>query len=161
MTFRLSSIVDIGKFLPVSERFLIVDGHSIIFSWPELLALHQHKTAVARDSLVKTLTAYQDVSGTHVVVVFDGKGAMTNKIQEPGGIQIFYSNSGRTADDIVERLVAKYSKTFAITVATSDLLEQQTVASFGAQPIGSEGLRRMIQDAQVEFAAEMKRRRRS
>jgi hypothetical protein len=64
----------------VSEHFLIVDGHSIIFSWPELLALHQRNTAVARDSLVKTLTAYQDVSGTHVVVVFDGKGAMVNKI---------------------------------------------------------------------------------
>jgi predicted RNA-binding protein with PIN domain len=47
----------------VSEHFLIVDGHSIIFSWPELLALHQRNTAVARDSLVKTLTAYQDVSG--------------------------------------------------------------------------------------------------
>ena len=144
----------------MSERFLIVDGHSIIFAWPELLALHQRNTAVARDNLVKTLTAYQDVSGTHVVVVFDGKGAMVNKIQEPGGIQIFYSNSGRTADEIIERLVAKYGKTFSITVATADLLEQQTVTSFGAQPIGSEGLRRTIQDAQLEFAAEMKRRRR-
>jgi uncharacterized protein len=143
----------------VSEHFLIVDGHSIIFSWPELLALHQRNTAIARDSLVKTLTAYQDVSGTQVVVVFDGKGAMVNKIEEPGGIQIFYSNAGRTADEIVERLVAKYANKFSITVATADLLEQQTVTSFGAQPIGSEGLRRMIQDAQVEFAAELKRRR--
>jgi uncharacterized protein len=143
----------------VSEHFLIVDGHSIIFSWPELLALHQRNTAIARDSLVKTLTAYQDVSGTQVVVVFDGKGAMVNKIEEPGGIQIFYSNAGRTADEIVERLVAKYAKKFSITVATADLLEQQTVTSFGAQPIGSEGLRRMIQDAQVEFAAELKRLR--
>jgi predicted RNA-binding protein with PIN domain len=143
----------------VSESFLIVDGHSIIFAWPELLALHQRNTSVARDTLVRTLTAYQDVSGTHVVVVFDGKGTMVNKIEEPGGIQIFYSNAGRTADEIVERLVAKYGKTFTITVATADLLEQQTVTSFGGQPIGSEGLRRLIQDAQAEFAAEMKRRR--
>ena len=144
----------------MSEHFLIVDGHSIIFAWPELLELHQRNTAAARDNLVRTLTAYQDVSGTHVVVVFDGRGAMVNKIEEPGGIQIFYSNAGRTADEIVERLVAKYAKTFSITVATADLLEQQTVTSFGANPIGSEGLRRMIQDAQVEFAAELKRRRR-
>jgi uncharacterized protein len=144
----------------VSEHFLIVDGHSIIFAWPELLELHQRNTAAARDNLVRTLTAYQDVSGTHVVVVFDGRGSMVNKIEEPGGIQIFYSNAGRTADEIVERLVAKYAKTFSITVATADLLEQQTVTSFGANPIGSEGLRRMIQDAQVEFAAELKRRRR-
>ena len=74
-------------------------------------------------------------------------------------MQIFYSNAGRTADEIVERLVAKYAKQFSITVATADLLEQQTVTSFGAHPIGSEGLRRMIQDAQVEFAAELKRLR--
>jgi predicted RNA-binding protein with PIN domain len=47
-----------------------------------------------------------------------------------------------------------------ITVATADLMEQQTVASFGGQPIGSEALRRLIQDAQAEFAAEMKRRKR-
>ncbi|MBV8813733.1 MAG: NYN domain-containing protein [Verrucomicrobia bacterium] len=145
----------------MSERVLIVDGHSIIFAWPELLALHQRKTATARDSLVKTLTEYQDTTGTHVVVVFDGKGTMVNQIDEPGGIQIFYSNTGRTADEIVERLVAKYAKAFSITVATADLLEQQTVTSFGAQPIGSEGLRRMIQDAQNELAAELKRRRRN
>jgi predicted RNA-binding protein with PIN domain len=144
----------------VSEQFLIVDGHSIIFAWPELLELHQRNTGAARDSLVRIMTAYQDVSGTHVVVVFDGRGAMVSKIEEPGGIQIFYSNAGRTADEIVERLVAKYAKTFSITVATADLLEQQTVTSFGANPIGSEGLRRMIQDAQVEFAAELKRLRR-
>jgi len=142
----------------VSERFLIVDGHSIIFAWPELLALHQRNTGAARDSLVRTLTAYQDISGIHVVVVFDGRGPSVNKIEEPGGIQIFYSNASRTADGIVERLVAKYGKTFSITVATADLLEQQTVTSFGAQPIGSEGLRRIIREAEAEFASELKRR---
>ena len=122
--------------------------------------MHQQNTGAARDNLVRTLTGYQDISGTHVVVVFDGKGPSVNKIEEPGGIQIFYSNAGRTADEIVERLVAKYGKTFSITVATADLLEQQTVTTFGAQPIGSEGLRRMIRDAETEFASELKRRRR-
>src|ERR1700724_3499815 len=142
------------------ESFLIVDGHSIIFAWPELLALQRRSGASARENLIKILTEYQDLSGVNVVVVFDGKGERINEVTEPGGIQIFYSNAGRTADEIVERLVAKYGKTFMITVATADLMEQQTVASFGGQPIGSEGLRRLIQDAQAEFAAEMKRRKR-
>src|ERR1700757_1340018 len=142
------------------ESFLIVDGHSVIFAWPELLALQRRNGTAAREDLIKTLTEYQDVSGVNVVVVFDGKGEQVNEVTEPGGIQIFYSNAGRTADEIVERLVAKYAKTFSITVATADLLEQQTGTSFRANPIGSEGLRRMLQDAQVEFAAELKRRRR-
>jgi Predicted RNA-binding protein containing a PIN domain len=141
------------------ESFLIVDGHSIIFAWPELLVLQQRNGATAREYLIKTLTEYQDVSGVNVVVVFDGKGERINEVTEPGGIQIFYSNAGRTADEIVERLVAKYGHKHAITVATADLLEQQTVISFGAQCVGSEGLRRRIEDARAEFVNEMKRRR--
>lgn len=142
------------------DSFLIVDGHSIIFAWPALLALQRRSGAAAREDLIKTLTEYQDLSGVNVVVVFDGKGERINEVTEPGGIQIFYSNAGRTADEIVERLVAKYGHKHAITVATADLLEQQTVISFGAQCVGSEGLRRRIEDTRADFAAEMKRRRR-
>ena len=143
------------------ESFLIVDGHSVIFAWPELLALQRRNGTAAREDLIKTLTKYQDVSGVNVVVVFDGKGEQVNEVTEPGGIQIFYSNAGRTADEIVERLVAKYGHKYAITVATADLLEQQTVISFGAQCVGSEGLKRRIEDAKTEFATELKRRRKA
>jgi uncharacterized protein len=143
------------------ESFLIVDGHSIIFAWPELLALQRRSGAAAREDLIKILTEYQDLSGVNVVVVFDGKGERINEVTEPGGIQIFYSNAGRTADEIVERLVAKYGHKHAITVATADLLEQQTVISFGGQSVGSEGLRRRIEDARADFATEMKRRRKA
>jgi predicted RNA-binding protein with PIN domain len=144
----------------MSENFLIVDGHSIIFAWPELLALQQRNRTAARQNLIKTLTEYQDLSGVNVVIVFDGTGERINEVIEPGGIQIFYSNAGRTADEIVERLVAKYGHKHTITVATADLLEQQTVTSFGAQCVGSDGLRRRIEDARTEFALELKRRRR-
>jgi predicted RNA-binding protein with PIN domain len=143
------------------ESFLIVDGHSIIFAWPELLALQRRSGASARENLIKILTEYQDLSGVNVVVVFDGKGERINEVTEPGGIQIFYSNAGRTADEIVERLVAKYGHKHTITVATADLLEQQTVISFGAQCVGSEGLRRRTEDARADFATEMKRRRKA
>jgi predicted RNA-binding protein with PIN domain len=138
-----------------------VDGHSIIFAWPELVALQRRNGASARENLIKILTEYQELSGVNVVVGFDGKGERINEVTEPGGIQIFYSNAGRTADEIVERLVAKYGHKHTITVATADLLEQQTVISFGAQCVGSEGLRRRIEDARTDFATEMKRRRKA
>ncbi|MGA8655354.1 MAG: NYN domain-containing protein [Chthoniobacterales bacterium] len=141
------------------DQFLIVDGHSIIFAWPELRALHQRKTASARELLAKILTEYQDFSGIKVVLVFDGKGASVSETNEPGGIQILYSNTGRTADAIVERLVAKYAKIHSITVATADLLEQQTAISFGAHCIGAEGLRQLIEQGRRHLASELKRRR--
>ncbi|MBV8899955.1 MAG: NYN domain-containing protein [Verrucomicrobia bacterium] len=144
----------------MSEKFLIVDGHSIIFAWPELRELHGRKTALARERLVKALTEYQDYSGVRVVLVFDGKGQAVSEMTEPGGIQIFYSNAGRTADDIVERLCARYAAKYTITVATADLLEQQTAISFGAHCTGAEGLRQLIEAARGDFAADLKRRRR-
>jgi predicted RNA-binding protein with PIN domain len=137
-------------------RYLIVDGHSVIFTWPELRALHNRRMALARDELVKILTEYQDASGVRVVVVFDGKGAKANEDSAPGGIQVFYSAAGQTADAIVERLVAKYAGQHEITVATSDLMEQQTATSFGALVVSAEGLREWLDDARRDLARQMK-----
>ena len=142
----------------MSTQFLIVDGHSVIFAWPELRALHDSKTALARERLTKILTEYQDLSGISVVLVFDGRGPVITQENEPGGIQIFYSNTGHTADDIVERLVAKYGKIYSITVATSDMLEQQTAIAFGGNCISADGLRKLVTDARETFARELKRR---
>jgi predicted RNA-binding protein with PIN domain len=141
------------------EEFLIVDGHSVIFGWPELKTLHAKNTSAAREQLIRLLTEYQDNTGINVVVVFDGRGQTVSEVSEPGGIQIFYSNQGRTADDIVERLVAKYARKYSITVATADLLEQQTAMSFGAHCIGLEGLREALAVARKSLAEEIKRRR--
>ena len=141
-------------------RYLIVDGHSVIFAWPELRKLHARRTVLARDELVKILTAYQDASGVRVVAVFDGQGAKSNEATEPGGIQIFYSGAGQTADAIVERLVAKYGSQHEITVATSDLMEQQTATSFGALVVSADGLRPWLADAQADLAREMKKLKR-
>ena len=137
-------------------RYLIVDGHSVIFAWPELRKLHGRRTALARDELVKVLTEYQDASGVRVVAVFDGKGGAANEVSEPGGIQIFYSAAGQTADEIVERLVALYAQKHEITVATSDLMEQQTVSSFGAVPISVEILRQYVEDARSDLSRRLK-----
>ena len=132
-------------------RYLLVDGHSVIFAWPELRKLHARRTALARHELVKILTDYQDASGVRVVAVFDGKGGTFNEDSTPGGIQIFYSAAGQTADAIVERLVAKYAGQHEITVATSDHMEQQTVTSFGALVVSAEGLRAYLGEARQEL----------
>ena len=86
-------------------RVLIVDGHSMIFQWPELRALHARNGATARDQLVRALTRHQDNAGIHVIAVFDGKGAKASQDEEQIGIQVFYSKSGQTADSIIERIV--------------------------------------------------------
>jgi uncharacterized protein len=142
----------------MGSQILIVDGHSVIFAWPDLRALHDRKTASARERLTSILTEYQDLTGTNVVLVFDGRGPVITQETEPAGIQVFYSNTGRTADDIIERLVAKYGMLYSITVATSDLLEQQTAIAFGGNCISADGLRKLVTDARTTFTRELKRR---
>ena len=143
----------------MGTRILIVDGHSIIFAWPEMRKMHTRRNIAAREAVVKQLTEYQDFTGIHVAVVFDGQGGKVTEETEPGGIQIFYSGSGQTADDVIERLVAKYGKEHEITVATDDMLEQQTAITFGAQCVSAEGLKEMLHETQGELARALKARK--
>jgi predicted RNA-binding protein with PIN domain len=130
-----------------ARRDLIVDGHSLIFAWPELLKLHRRRSVLAREELIKHLRDYQDWSGVRVVIVFDGKGSKTSVAANPGDVQIFYSPSDQTADGIIELLAGKYARKFDVTVATSDLLERETVTALGAHTISGEMLRPSIGEA--------------
>ncbi|HEX8678449.1 MAG TPA: NYN domain-containing protein [Chthoniobacterales bacterium] len=128
-------------------EYLIVDGHSVIFAWPELRGLHQRRTSLARDALVRKLRDYQDWTGVRVVAVFDGKGVAVDASAEPGEIQIFYSRTGQTADAIIERLASKYAPQYRLLVATDDYLEQQTASASGAECISVEGLRWLLDES--------------
>jgi uncharacterized protein len=127
--------------------YLIVDGHSVIFAWPELRKLHQRRTSLAREALAKKLRDYQDWTGVRTVVVFDGTRPEISEESQPGEIQIFYSRAGQSADAIIERLVSKYASTFRVTVATNDYLEEQTASAFGAECISTKGLRGLLATA--------------
>ncbi|MFZ4598845.1 MAG: NYN domain-containing protein [Terrimicrobiaceae bacterium] len=132
----------------MKSRILIVDGHSMIFRWPDLARLHAEKTSSARDALVRMLTVLQDGSEWIVAVVFDGKGVKPSNQSDPDGIRIFYSKSGQTADSIIERLAAKYAPTCDVTVATDDRLERITAESFGSMSISSDQLLAEIRAAE-------------
>jgi predicted RNA-binding protein with PIN domain len=125
-------------------RYLIVDGHSVIFAWPELHKLHARRSSLAREALIKQLRDYQDWTGVRAVVVFDGKGKQVEATSDRGDVQIFYSRSGQSADAIIERLASKYAKQFELMVATSDSMEAETVLACGAEWISSEALRGLL-----------------
>ena len=128
-------------------QYLLVDGHSVIFAWPELRRLHGRRTSLAREALIKKLRDYQDWTGVRVAVVFDGKGQTLGVSSDPGEIQIFYSRAGQTADAIVERLASKYASRFNLLVATGDIREQETVSASGAECISPEALRWLLEEA--------------
>jgi uncharacterized protein len=130
-------------------RYLIVDGHSVIFAWPELRKLHSRRSSLAREALLKQLRDYQDWTGVRVVAVFDGKGKKVGATSDPADVQIFYSRRGQSADAIIERLASKYAKRYELVVATSDSMEAETVRACGAESISPDGLRGLLASARL------------
>jgi predicted RNA-binding protein with PIN domain len=130
--------------MPNRSRYLIVDGHSVIFAWPELRKLQARRSSLAREALIKLLRDYQDWTGVCVVVVFDGKGRKVEATSGPAEVQVFYSRTGQSADAIIERLSSKYATRFELMVATSDSMEAETVQACGAEWISPEGLRSLL-----------------
>jgi uncharacterized protein len=131
--------------MPQRPRYLIVDGHSIIFAWPELRKLHERRSSLAREALIKQLRHYQDWTGVRVVIVFDGKGTKLIASSDPGDLQVIYSQRGQTADAIIERLASKYAERFDLSVATADLREAETVHACGGDWISPDSLHELVQ----------------
>jgi predicted RNA-binding protein with PIN domain len=100
--------------------------------------------SLARETLIKELRHYQDWTGVHVVVVFDGRGDRVTEQSDPHDVQIFYARRDQTADAIIERLASKYASQFDVTVATSDFLEMETVNACGASCISPARLRKLL-----------------
>ena len=122
--------------------------------------MHEHHSALAREAVVRLMTEYSDATDQHVVVVFDGRSECIGEESDPGGIQVFYSRHGQTADAVIERLVAKYAQENEITVATGDLMEQQTVISFGAMAITPDDLFLRLEDARLDLSRRIEKLRR-
>lgn len=127
-------------------RYLIVDGHSVIFASEELRGIHARRGAHARALLVKRLRDYQDWTGVRVIVVFDGQGAKIDISADPHDVQIFYARRGETADAIIERLASRYASRVQLTVATSDYLEEETVMAAGAETISPKQLFAILEE---------------
>jgi predicted RNA-binding protein with PIN domain len=132
----------------MKRRILLVDGHSVIFAWPDLAEIHRRNTASARENLVRRLTSLQDSSEWEVAVVFDGRGTKASSESEPSGIAVFYSKSGQTADEIIERLAAKYAASCEVTAATDDHMERTTVEALGGMSISTDQLLAEIHTAE-------------
>jgi len=113
---------------------ILVDGYSLLHAWPDLAAACPRHSGEARDELVRVLTRYGDAVDTPVTVFFDGGGASkgTPKVHSDPNMEILYSPSGKTADDLIERAAYRFCKLGEVLVVTNDHAERDLVVSFGA-----------------------------
>ena len=93
-----------------------------------------------REELIKLLRQFADHGGHRVTVVFDGYAAKRKpEGQEPvHGIEVVFSERGKTADDVIERRVAEANRGLRIQVVTSDNVERGTVEAMGAESVSAQ-----------------------
>jgi uncharacterized protein len=117
--------------MPELPKYLLVDGHSVIYAWPELRSLHFSRPVQARRQLITLLQQLQDSSDWRITVVFDGKFGIT-PVRRENELVIVYSTIDETADSIIERMCSRPELAPLILVVTADEAERRTVESLGA-----------------------------
>lgn len=112
---------------------ILVDGYSLLHSWPELAPGKARHSATARAELIHLLTLYRDAIGTPITIVFDGGGAPvgTPKTTSTPELEILFSRAGQTADDIIERVAHRMSSFGEVLAVTDDNAERDTVIAMG------------------------------
>ncbi|MCE0521909.1 MAG: NYN domain-containing protein [Methylacidiphilales bacterium] len=147
----------------MSARYLIVDGHSVIFAWADLRKLHDRNRAAARKTLIDRLQHLHDTSDWRVTVVLDGKlgTALPAGVRKPTDMVVSYATADQTADSIIERLVGSSGVARDILVITADEAEKLTVESLGAAAASPSWLREELEKTGIFFTGELERVHRS
>jgi predicted RNA-binding protein with PIN domain len=137
---------------------ILVDGYSLLHSWPELAPGRARHSAAARDALIKRLTLYQDTTGTPVTVFFDGKGTPSGRPNAASttSVEVLYSREGQTADQMIERAAHRFGPYGEVLAVTDDHAERDTVISLGGSAASCWNFIQMIQDALAELDDDIK-----
>ena len=142
---------------------ILVDGYSLLHSWPELAeGLPRHSEA-ARDALVEMLTQYQDACGTPITIFFDGRGARRTKPKNTAGksVEVLFSNAGQTADDLIERAAHRFQAYGEVLVVTDDYAERDMVTGFGGSVASCANFIGMIDNALANLQENLKNHNRA
>jgi uncharacterized protein len=107
---------------------------------PEIAPGKPRYSSAARDELVYFLTQYQDAIETPITVVFDGANAPagTPKMLSTPEMEILFSESGKTADELIERVTHRLKEYGEVLVVTDDHAEKDTVTALGGMTSGCE-----------------------
>ncbi|MBQ3104532.1 MAG: TetM/TetW/TetO/TetS family tetracycline resistance ribosomal protection protein [Lachnospiraceae bacterium] len=138
------------------EPYLLVDGYNIMFAWQELKELAQINPDSARDSLLDLLCNYQAMKGCQIIAVFDAYRRKGHPVEwlDYHNIHVVYTKEAETADQYIERFAHEHGKTYEITVATSDGLEQMIIRGEGCLLLSAQGLKEEILRTAEEFRAQ-------
>ncbi len=142
---------------------ILVDGYSLLHSWPELAAGAPRHSERARDALVEMLQQYQDIGSAPITVFFDGQGGWRRSPKNTSRevVEVLFSKSGQTADDLIERAAHRFQPYGEVLVVTDDYAERDTVSGFGGSVASCANFIRMIDQALSDLQDTLNRNNRT
>lgn len=142
------------------KQILIVDGYNMIGAWPELVKLmNRELMEEARDRLLEILSNYSTFEGVETWCIFDAQliPGITKEYTKYK-VKVVFTAQGETADTYIEGIVDELQNVLTeVTVATSDLAEQQLVFSKGAQRMSADDLYKEIKRSRLALKQESHR----
>ena len=148
---------------PMKEKYLIVDGYNMIFSWTDLAALAREDIDAARRKLCDELSSYAGFTKCRLLVVFDGylqKGSPGEKSRFHN-IQVVYTREGETADAYIEKTTYELRKEERVRVVTSDNAEQLIILGHGALRVSAGAFHQEVESAEGQIADILRRNNQS
>jgi len=141
---------------------ILVDGYSLLHNWPQLAPGSPRYSEEARDELIHQLTLYRDAVGTPITIVFDGAGPRGKppRTATPE-LEVIYSHSGQTADDIIERVTVRMQKYGEVLAVTDDIKERETVFYHGGMAVSCLNFITDVQGVLTEQGREIAHRNRT
>ncbi len=128
------------------EEYLLIDGYNIIFAWESLKDLAMTNMDSARGKLMDILCNYQAVKKCNLILVFDAYRVQGHKTEiiDYHNIHVVYTKEAETADQYIEKFAHQHGRTYDVTVATSDGLEQIIIRSQGCRLLSAKDLEEEI-----------------
>ncbi|HSY43111.1 MAG TPA: NYN domain-containing protein [Candidatus Acidoferrum sp.] len=137
---------------------ILIDGYSLLHNWPELAPGQPRHSERARNELIHIVTKYHDATGEPITIFFDGSGAppSTPKHESTRQVEILFSRSGQTADDMIERAAHRFQDYGEVLVVTDDNAERDTVGGMGGSVCSCANFIRMIEGALTEMQDDLR-----
>jgi uncharacterized protein len=141
---------------------ILVDGYSLLHNWPELAPGQPRHSERARNELIHILTKYHDATGEPITIFFDGsraRGGAPPAVPKKGSskeVEVLFSHSGQTADDMIERAAVRFQDYGEVLVVTDDNAERDTVGGMGGSVCSCMNFVRMIENALTEMQDDLR-----
>ncbi|MFH1228646.1 MAG: NYN domain-containing protein [Planctomycetota bacterium] len=114
---------------------LIIDGYNLIFSETSATDKNPDSLEKARLNLIRRIKEHNHKRKEHIVIVFDGKSESDypEKIREDNQIEIIFSQSGQSADEVILNIISASAYPKTIELISSDRELTESAKKIGAK----------------------------